>query len=232
MRLAQVMAHAFERHPDRPAVGERAREFVRDDRTGRVSVRLLPRYETTTYRQLWSRVQAVASEWHHHSRSPLVAGDRVALLGFSSRDYATLNLACAHLGAVMAPLQSSAATGQLISIMAEAEPSLVAASAERLGTATELSLRTPSVRRLVVFDHHPLVEDQAERFAAARDSLARAGRDVEVVALSEVLDRGAALPDAPPYIPGDDEDPSRYSSTPRGARERPRARCTPSGWPG
>lgn len=224
MRLAQVMAHAFERHPDRPAVGERAREFVRDDRTGRVSVRLLPRYETTTYRQLWSRVQAVASEWHHHSRSPLVAGDRVALLGFSSRDYATLNLACAHLGAVMAPLQSSAATGQLISIMAEAEPSLVAASAERLGTATELSLRTPSVRRLVVFDHHPLVEDQAERFAAARDSLTRAGRDVEVVALSEVLDRGAALPDAPPYIPGDDEDPlsiliytSGSTGTPKGA---------------
>ncbi|MFB8352820.1 carboxylic acid reductase [Streptomyces niveus] len=224
MRLAQLMAQAFERYQDRPAVGERAREFVRDSRTGRVSARLLPRYETTTYRQLWSRVQAVASEWHHHPGHPLVAGDRVALLGFSSRDYATLNLACAHLGAVMVPLQTSAAPGNLTSIMAETEPLLVATSVERLDTATDLSLRTPSVLRLIVFDHHPLVEDHAERFAAARDHLAEAGRDVEVVTLSEVLDAGAALPDTPPYVPGDDEDPlsiliytSGSTGTPKGA---------------
>ncbi|MEV7866599.1 carboxylic acid reductase [Streptomyces sp. NPDC088124] len=224
MRLAQVMADAFERYQDRPAVGERAREFVRDARTGRVSARLLPHYETTTYGQLWSRIRAVASEWHHHPRRPLVAGDRVALLGFSSRDYATLNLACAQLGAVMVPLQTSAATGQLTSVMAETEPLLVAASIERLDTATDLSLRTPSVRRLVVFDHHPLAEDQAERFAAAREGLTRAGRDVEVVALSEVLDRGAALPEVPPYTPGDDENPltmliytSGSTGTPKGA---------------
>ncbi|MFE2941768.1 carboxylic acid reductase [Streptomyces sp. NPDC059255] len=224
MRLAQVMAHAFERYQDRPAVGERAREFVRDPRTGRVSARLLPHYETTTYRQLWSRIQAVASEWHHHPRRPLVAGDRVALLGFSSRDYATLNLACAQLGAVMVPLQTSAATGQLTSVMAETEPLLVATSIERLDTATDLTLRTPSVQRLVVFDHHPRAEDQAERFDAAREGLIRAGRDVEVVTLSEVLDRGAALPEAPPYVPGDDEDPlsiliytSGSTGTPKGA---------------
>ncbi|MEV6423505.1 carboxylic acid reductase [Streptomyces sp. NPDC051662] len=224
MRLAQVMAHAFERYQDRPAVGERAREFVRDARTGRVSVRLLPRYEMTTYRQLWSRIRAVASEWHHHPRRPLVAGDRVALLGFTSRDYATLDLACGYLGAVNVPLQISSPTENLTSIMAETEPVLVATSIERLDTATELSLRTPSVQRLLVFDYHPRAEDQAERFAAARDRLAEAGRDVEVVALSAVLDRGAGLPEAPLYIPGDDEDPlsmliytSGSTGTPKGA---------------
>ncbi|MFJ6572143.1 carboxylic acid reductase [Streptomyces sp. NPDC091292] len=224
MRLAQVMAHAFERHPDRPAVGERAREFVRDARTGRVSSRLLPRYDMTTYRQLWSRIRAVASEWHHHPRRPLAAGDRVALLGFTSRDYATLDLACGRLGAVNVPLQISASTGNLTSIMAETEPVLVAASIERLGTATELVRHTPSVQRLVVFDYHPRADDQAERFAAARDSLAAAGRDVEVVALADILDRGADLPEAPPYIPGDDEDPlsmlvytSGSTGTPKGA---------------
>ncbi|MFC8824602.1 carboxylic acid reductase [Streptomyces sp. NPDC057137] len=222
VRLAQVMAHAFERYQDRPAVGERAREFVRDARTGRVSARLLPRYEMTSYSQLWSRIRAVASEWHHHPRRPLVAGDRVALLGFTSRDYATLDLACGYLGAVNVPLQISSPTENLTSIMAETEPVLVAASIERLDAASELSLRTPSVRRLVVFDYHPRAEDQAERFAAAREDLA--GRDVEVVALSDVLDRGAGLPEAPPYIPGDDEDPlsmlvytSGSTGTPKGA---------------
>ncbi|MER5227855.1 carboxylic acid reductase [Streptomyces flaveus] len=148
----------------------------------------------------------------------------MALLGFTSRDYATLDLACVHLGAVSVPLQTSAPTDQLTSIVAESEPFLVAASIERLGTATELALRTPSVQRLVVFDYHPRAEDQAERFATACDSLAQAGRDVDVVALSEVLDRGAALPEAPLYTPGDDEDPlamliytSGSTGTPKGA---------------
>ncbi|MCS7476989.1 thioester reductase domain-containing protein [Umezawaea endophytica] len=214
----------FERHGERPAVGERAREFVRDARTGRVSARLLPRYELTTYRQLWSRVRAVASEWHHHPRHPLAAGDRVAILGFGSRDYATLNLACGYLGVVSVPLQTGASAENLASIMAETEPSLLAASVEHLGAATELALRAPSVRRLVVFDHDQRVDDQAERFAAARDGLARAGRDVDVVALPEVLDLGATLPEVPPHVPGDDEDPlamlvytSGSTGTPKGA---------------
>ncbi|MFS8103088.1 thioester reductase domain-containing protein [Lentzea alba] len=208
LRLAQVMANVFERYGERPAVGERARD---------AQGRLLPRYEMTTYRELWSRTRAVASEWHHHPRRPLVAGERVALLGFTSRDYATLELACGYLGTVSVPLQTGASN--LASIMAETEPFLLAASSEHLGVATELALRTPSVQRLVVFDHDPRVDDQAERLAAARASL-----DVDVVALQEVLDLGASLPEAPPYIPGDDEDPlaklvytSGSTGTPKGA---------------
>nr|WP_218920501.1 carboxylic acid reductase [Lentzea guizhouensis] len=195
---------------------------MRDPGTGRVSARLLPRFETTTYRELWSRIRAVASEWHHHPQSPLVAGDRVALLGFASRDYATLSLACGYLGVVNVPLQTSGSAEHLAAIVAETEPVLVATSVERLDVAVELALRTPSVRRLVVFDHLCAVDDQADRFTAARRSLAQTGRDV--VALSEVLDRGAALPEAPPYVPGDDEDPltmlvytSGSTGTPKGA---------------
>lgn len=216
------MANVFERYGERPAVGERAREFVRDARTGRVSARLLPRYEMTTYRELWSRIRAVASDWHHHPRLPLAAGDRVALLGFASRDYATLSLACGYLGVVNVPLQTGASAETLASIVAETEPALVAASVERLDVATELVLRAPSVRRLVVFDHDPRSDDRAERFAAARHSLAEAGRDVEVVALHEVL--GTSLPEAPPHLPGDDQDPlamlvytSGSTGTPKGA---------------
>ncbi|MFG7944029.1 carboxylic acid reductase [Streptomyces cacaoi] len=222
MPLAHLMAQTFERFQDRPAVGERARELVRDARTGRASVRLLPRYETTTYGELWSRIRAVAGEWHHHPRNPLAPGDRVALLGFTSRDYAVLDLACGCLGAVNVPLQVGASAENLAAMLAETEPLLVGASAEQLGRAAELVLRTPSVRRLVVFDHDPRVEDEAERFASARDKLAERG--VEMIALSEVLDRGAGLPEAPPYIPEEGEDPlsmlvytSGSTGTPKGA---------------
>ncbi|WP_394620645.1 carboxylic acid reductase [Lentzea sp. JNUCC 0626] len=212
LRLAQVMADVFERFGDRPALGERAREFVPDPATGRVTSRLLPRYETISYTELWGRVRAVAAEW------PVVAGDRVALLGFTSADYATLGLVCGYLGAVSVPLQTGASVDVLASIAAETEPVLVCASVERLDVARELVWRTPSVRRLLVFDYHPRDSDHAARFAACADL------GVEVVALEEVVERGAALPEVAPHLAADGEDPlamllytSGSTGTPKGA---------------
>ncbi|MBO1413263.1 carboxylic acid reductase [Streptomyces sp. FH025] len=223
MRLAHVLAHVFELHADRPAVGERAKEFVPDPRTGRGSIRLLPHYETTSYRELWDRIRAVAGEWHHHPEHPLQPGDRVAILGFTSRDYATLDLACNHVGAVSVPLQTSAPVPQLASIIEETEPSIVAVSAERLDTAVASVLGTPSVRRLLVFDYHPEVDDHAEKYAAASEQLARAGLDVTVEPLTDVIRRGTALPRAPLFTP-EDEDAlamliytSGSTGTPKGA---------------
>ncbi|MFG3498312.1 carboxylic acid reductase [Streptomyces sp. NPDC047928] len=225
MRLAQVLATVMERHADRPAVGERAKEFARDPGTGDVSIRLLPRYETTSYRELWARIRAVASEWHHHPEYALSPGARVALLGFTSRDYATLDLACIHVGAVAVPLQTSAPVPQLASITAETEPFVVAASPARLDTAVELTLATPSVRRLVVFDHHPEADAHRREFTSARERLDRAGRtDVTVDSLTDLIGRGSALPDAPLFTAADDDDPlamliytSGSTGTPKGA---------------
>ncbi|MFF1797066.1 hypothetical protein ACFVXQ_23090, partial [Kitasatospora sp. NPDC058263] len=90
----------MQRHTDRPAIGERAKEFVRDADTGRVSLRLLAHYETTSYSELWGRVRAVAAEWHRHPEHPLEPGERIALLGFASGDYAVVDLACNYLGVV------------------------------------------------------------------------------------------------------------------------------------
>ncbi|WP_327237732.1 carboxylic acid reductase [Streptomyces sp. NBC_01317] len=224
MRLAHMLADVMERYADRPAVGERAKEFTRDPGTGRVSLRLLPRYETTSYSELWDRVRTVAREWHGNPEHPLLPGERVALLGFASGDYATLDLACVHLGAVAVPLQTSAPVSQLASIVAETAPHIVASSVERLDVAVELVLRGASARRLVVFDYHPEVSDQHERFTSAYDRLRQAGRDIDVVPLSEVLARGSALPEAPLYASAEGDDPlsmliytSGSTGTPKGA---------------
>ncbi|XVV06079.1 carboxylic acid reductase [Actinosynnema sp. CA-248983] len=216
MRLTQTVAEVMRRYADRPAVAERAKETARDPDTGRTSLRLLPRYETTTFAQLWQRVRHVAGEWHAAGLAP---GDRVALLGFASRDYTTVDLACICLGAITIPLQTSAPLPQLEAILAETEPTVVAASVDRLDAAVELVLATPSVRRLVVFDYHEAVDDQRERFTAARKRL-----DIEVESLVDVLDRGAGLPEAPLHTPAAGEDPmtmlvytSGSTGTPKGA---------------
>ncbi|MFD3357523.1 carboxylic acid reductase [Streptomyces fradiae] len=224
MRLAHVVASVMERHADRPVIGERVKEFARDDETGRTVIRLLPRYETTSYQELWARVRSVASDWHHHPSHALTAGERVALLGFTSRDYTTVDLACIHLGAVAVPLQTSAAPAQLRSIVAETEPAVVAASLERMDAAVDLVRDSASVRRLVVFDHHPEADDHRETYDAARARLAEARPDVLVEPLTEIVRRGAGLPGAPLFAAPEGEDPlamliytSGSTGTPKGA---------------
>src|SRR6185436_7386845 len=58
LRLPQIMRTVMEGYADRPALAQRAVRLVSDPQTGRTSVDLLPRFETTSYRQLWDRVGA------------------------------------------------------------------------------------------------------------------------------------------------------------------------------
>ncbi len=224
MRLARVMADIMEQYAERPALGERAKELVKEAGTGRTRIGLLPRYDMTTYGELWQRVRSVASAWQHGGAYAVQAGDRVAILGFASIDYATVDLACAHLGAVSVPLQTSSSVSQLHAIVEETEPVLVATSIERLDAAAELALGNPSVRRVVLFDYEPQVDDQLYRFTAARKRLAQHGRELGVDLLRDVRARGAELPEAPLFDPEGEEDPlamliytSGSTGTPKGA---------------
>lgn len=224
MRLAQLMAEIMEQYADRPAVGERAKEFTRDPDTGRLSISLLPRYELITFSELWGRVRSVAAEWHHHPNQPLRAGERVAFLGFSSVDYSVVDLACVHLGAVSVPLQTSSPVSQLATIIDETDPAMVATSLERLDTAVELTLKSPSVRRVVVFDYHPELVEETEAFASARERLASLGHAATLDALPDLVARGSSLPEAPLFTPAEGDDPlalliytSGSTGTPKGA---------------
>lgn len=224
MRLAQVMENVMVRYADRPAIGERAKEFVQDPRTGRVSYRLLPQYEKTSFGELWARVRAVANEWHGDVHHQLKPGDRVAMLGFASGDYTIIDLACTYLGVVSVPLQTSSPASQQRTITDETESRLVAASVERLDRAVELALESASVERILVFDFHAEVSDHVDALDEARSRVKSAGRSVSVDSLPEVLRRGAALVEAPLFVPGDDDDPlamliytSGSTGTPKGA---------------
>ncbi|MGH3373303.1 MAG: AMP-binding protein, partial [Actinoallomurus sp.] len=115
LRLPQVVRTVLEGYADRPALGQRAVEFVKDQ-TGRTALELLPRYETITYRELGDRVGALARALTDGAVRP---GDRVCVLGFNSVDYTTIDVALGVIGAVSVPLQTSAAISQLQPIVAE-----------------------------------------------------------------------------------------------------------------
>ncbi|MFF4253824.1 carboxylic acid reductase [Streptomyces sp. NPDC001663] len=205
--LAYSVAAAMAGYAERPALGERIRATVTDTETGRTSVRLLPRFSTVTYAELWDRAGAVAAEWAADAQGPVRAGDFVVTYGFSSIDYVVLDLACLRLGAVAVPLQSSAAVARLRPIVAETEPRVIAASAEVLDKAVELVRSSEVAPRLVVFDHHPGSDDERERLEAARARLADAGHTA-VDTLAAVIERGGTVVSPALHRPADVEDDS------------------------
>ena len=219
--LARGVSLIMEAYAERPALGERAREAVTDPVSGRTTMRLLPRFVTITYTELWQRVGAVTAEWTHDAQHPVTAGDFVALYGFTSVDYTVLDLACLRLGAVAVPLHASAPVARLAPIVEETAPRVLVAGIGVLDKAVELVLAGSSKPRLVVFDYHPEVDEEREKFEAARERLASAGLTA-IDSLTAVTERGRTLTPPAARRPGPDEDPMRMIMYTSGSTGRPK----------
>ncbi|MFF8786043.1 carboxylic acid reductase [Streptomyces sp. NPDC015125] len=195
--LADLVATVMEGYADRPALGERATEPVTDPDTGRTTLRLLKRFDTITYGELWGRVGAVASEWRHHPDHAVGPGDFVAVLGPPSAEYTVVDLACVRSGAVCVPLQAGASAGHLAPIVAQTGPRLLAVDVAHLDVALQVAADAPSLGRIVVFGHHPEITAHQERLDWARGQLATQGRGVTLDTLASIIERGRSLPPAP-----------------------------------
>ena len=202
LRLPQIVRTVMEGYSDRPALGQRAVELVKDPQTGRTSAQLLPRFETVSYHEVWDRAGAIASAL---TGDPVRPGDRVCVLGFTSIDYTIVDIALTRLGAVSVPLQTSAPVAQLLPIVGETEPVVIASSIDYLADAVELVLTGHRPTRLIVFDYRAEVDDQRDAFEAAKTKLAAAGGPT-VENVADVLERGQARPVAA-EVSRDEPDP-------------------------
>jgi fatty acid CoA ligase FadD9 len=216
--LLQLIHTVMEGYADRPALGQRAVQFVTDPNTGRTTQHLLPRFDIITYRELWDRSGAVAAAL------PVRAGDRVCVLGFTSVDYTVIDIALARLAAVSVPLQTGAALTQLLPIVTETEPAVIAASVGNLADAVELAATGHAPVQVVVFDYHPEVDEQREAVEAARNRLA--GSAVTVETLADVIEQGQA--EAPAVVPVDPAaDPLALLIYTSGSTGAPKGAMTP-----
>jgi fatty acid CoA ligase FadD9 len=191
LSLPRLTRTVMEGYAERPALGQRAVDYVTDPATGRTNAELLPRFETVTYGEVWTRIGAIAAAL---SSDGVKAGDRVAILGFNSVDYVAIDMALAQIGAVSVPMQANLPVAQLLPIVTESEPTVVASSIELLAEAAELAMKADSPSRLVVFDYHPRVDDQRESLETAAAQLSRAEQPIVVETLSDVIRRGTSLP--------------------------------------
>jgi fatty acid CoA ligase FadD9 len=215
--LADVVRTVMTGYADRPALGQRAVEFV-TDATGRTAAEYQPRFDTLTYGETWARVKALADAL---ANDPVRPGDRVATLGFTSADYAVVDMALSLTGAVSVPLQTSAPVKQLHPILVETEPVAILSSVDHLDDAVQLALSAHAPQRLVVFDYHPQIDDHREAFDSAVVRLS--GLNVTVEALDDVIKAGAQHTDGPEIPRGHDDDlrlliyTSGSTGTPKGA---------------
>jgi fatty acid CoA ligase FadD9 len=200
-RFPQVTKAVLEGYSDRPALAQRAYELVQDPQTGRTSAKLMPWFDKVTYGELAHRVDELSRAL---ADGLVSAGDRVTVLGFTSVDYATIDVALGVVGAVSVPLQTSAAIAQLQPIVLETEPTVFAASVDYLSDAVDVILaaaeagHTPG--RLVIFDYRSELDDNREALQSAHERLGDLPLIVET--LNEVREHGATLPAAPLRAPG------------------------------
>lgn len=82
---------------------------------------------------------------------------------------------------------------------------MLATGAGYLDLAVDAVLGSTSLRRLVVFDYQPEVDDQREELERARAKLADAGMAVTIETFDELVERGPALPPQPMYTGETDE---------------------------
>jgi fatty acid CoA ligase FadD9 len=229
--LTDAIRTVMEGYADRPALGQRAVEFV-TDANGRTVLELQPHFDTLTYREVWKRVLALADAL---ADNPVRPGDRVATLGFTSADYAIVDMALTLAGAVAVPLQTSAPVQQLHPILVETEPVAILSSVDHLEDAVELALTAYTPKRLVVFDYHPQVDEHREALESAAARLA--DRRVPVEALDDIITSAPAHSAGPEIHHGDAETlrlliyTSGSTGTPKGAMytDRLMANCW-RGW--
>lgn len=192
--LAGIIATVMAGYADRPALGRC---------TGSV-------LQTISYRDLWQRINAIATDWRTHQSFPIAAGEFVCTSGFAGTDYLTLDLACALTGAVTVPVQYGAQPGQLARVLAETRASVLAVGADHLPDAVEAACTAPGLRRLIVLDEQPDVGVARAAFGKARLRMAKARHPALIESLDEVIGRGLRLSDAPwPQPPLPPADPDR-----------------------
>ena len=132
--------------PIGPRSAQRAVQFVTDPKTGRTSAATAAPIRHHHLRRVWARIGRLAGALASDSAHPVRPGDRVAVLGFASVDYTTIDLALIQLQAVSVPLQTSAPLTQLRPIVAETEPTVIAVDVDHLADAVELVLTGHSPR--------------------------------------------------------------------------------------
>lgn len=205
MTLDRMIAIYLDGYGDRRAVAERSYEITElaDGKKGR---KYLPSYTAISYKDLSTRIKAVANAWRHHPDFSIQPEEFVAIIGFTSIDFTVLDFACAFAQTVTIPMQSSTSGADLNEIFGNTEPAALAASINDLVLAAEHATQHTSIRSLIAFDYDERDDKERGQFELAKEILLEAGGDTQLISIKELIVYGE-LHDftfLPPHKAGDE----------------------------
>ena len=218
----EIVQKVMATYGDRPAIGYRKHELTVDGATGRRAARLLPAFETISYRALWERVVLLAGGLQQGGIAG--AGDLVSLVGFSTVDHVVAELACHYLAAASVPFAKNVTARELEVIVNEGESTALFCNVEQLLLAARSLQGCPSVRTLVVIDLVGQDDSHLEIVEQARAVIGASRPDLAITTIADVEALGARAGRVPPAIPAEGTDPllslvytSGSTGTPKGA---------------
>src|SRR5690606_5370195 len=186
----QTIATVLDGYADRQAFGERAYDIALDGNSGRMGRQFLPHFNTISYRDLHSRIQNLANAWRQHPRHKVAPNDFVCIFGFTSLDFATVEIACIYQQAVAVPLQTTLAGAELGRILADTNPASIVATIADLVIATQLAIEHGGVRSIVAMDYDARDDSERAQLEAAQQLIAQAGNDIALIKLHELIAYG------------------------------------------
>lgn len=190
----RVIASFLSGYADRPALAERAYEVALDNAANTHIRRYKPEFAAITYAALQRRIRSLAMAWRTHPHCRVHRGEQVAIMGFAGIDYAVLDMACAYAKAVCVPLSGALPSSCLRDMLHRVEPVLLAASVSDLPTCVDQAIERRSVRNVLVFDHDPRVDAEADIVRRARTRLATDCAHVRLFLLDDLMAHGDAVP--------------------------------------
>ncbi len=129
-------------------------------------------YRSITYKELSTFVDAVAAEMHSMGIRP---GDAVAIMSYNRPEWAMTDLAILKLGAIVVPIYHM--PGHILPpasvkyILNDSEAKLIfVENRELLSIVEQILPETPSIQRIVIFDHEGKTDKKTISFADMKTS--------------------------------------------------------------
>ncbi|PYR97515.1 MAG: hypothetical protein DMG16_24370 [Acidobacteria bacterium] len=110
------------------------------------------KWQNWTYGQITAKVKQVSD---YLIEQGIEEGDRIAILSESRPEWVIAFLVSVRCGAIIVPLDVKLTQSELATILADAEPGLIFASASYYDTAVALQRQSTSVHKVILLNHDP-----------------------------------------------------------------------------